>query len=179
MKNIIASLICLLVLTLAATPAPAQTQASTNNFKQQFLRHFNYASRVLSLAEAMPADTYSWQPSEEVYSVAKVYAHIARYNFLYLESSLGIPAPKDVNLETMESITKKEDVIAVLKQSIQHVKSAIQQMPNSKLSEPTELYGQTVNGQAVLMQLITHYSEHAGQAIAYARMNAIVPPWNR
>lgn len=179
MKRILIFCITMLFVSFITQRATAQSQETDNNFKQQFLRHFNYTSRVLSLAEAMPADTYSWQPGEGVYSVAKVYAHIARYNFLYLESSLGIPAPKDVNLETIKSITKKEEVVAVLERSIEHVKSAIQQMPNSKLSEPTELYGQSVNGQAVLMQLITHYSEHAGQAIAYARMNDIVPPWNQ
>lgn len=153
-------------------------QAQENNFKEQFSQHFDYASRVLSLAEAMPADKYSWRPEEDVFSVERVYAHIARYNFYYLENSLGIPAPDDVDVENIESITGKENVMDILERSIQHVKQSIENMDESKLSEETELYGRTVNGQAVLMQLITHKSEHVGQSIAYARMNGIVPPWS-
>jgi uncharacterized damage-inducible protein DinB len=150
----------------------------SNNFKSQFNQHFNYASRVLSLAEVMPADLYSWRPEESVFSVEEVYTHIARYNFYYLEESLGIPAPDDVDVDNIESITGKEEVLEILERSIEHVSEHIGAMPDSKLQEETEMYGRTVNGQAVLMQLITHKSEHVGQAISYARMNGIVPPWS-
>lgn len=153
-------------------------QAQSNNFKEQFSGHFDYASRVLSLAETMPAEKYSWRPEEDVFSVERVYTHIARYNYYYLESSLGIPAPDDVDVENIESITGKENVVDILERSIQHVKQSIENMDESKLSEDMQMYGRTVNGQAVLMQLITHMSEHVGQSIAYARMNGIVPPWS-
>lgn len=179
MKRYVPILLSLLIFMASNQPIQAQPSSKSNNFKRQFTRHFDYASRVLSLAKAMPAEKYSWRPMEGTYSVAKVYAHIARYNFYYLESSLGIPAPENVDIENMESLTNKEKVVSVLNQSIEHVKKSIKEMPASRLSEPAELYGQTVNGQAVLMQLITHYSEHVGQAIAYARMNKIVPPWSR
>lgn len=178
MKNLYAILLSFfMILTFFATNVIAQE--SGNNFKSQFNQHFNYASRVLSLAEAMPAETYSWQPDEGVFTVERVYTHIARYNYYYLEESLGIPAPDDVDVENMESVTGKENVLEILERSIEHVKSNIEAMPDSKLQEPTELYGRTVNGQAVLMQLITHMSEHVGQAISYARMNGVVPPWNQ
>jgi uncharacterized damage-inducible protein DinB len=157
---------------------PTAQAQDVNNFKEQFNRHFDYASRVLSLAEAMPADKYSWRPDKEVFSVERVFTHIARYNFYYLENSLDIPAPGDVDVENIESITGKEEVVAILRQSIEHLKKSVKNMPTSKLKEETTLYGNTVNGQAVLMQLITHKSEHVGQAIAYARMNGIVPPWS-
>ncbi|MDR8392447.1 DinB family protein [Aliifodinibius sp. S!AR15-10] len=154
-------------------------QETSNNFKEQFLGQFNYASRVLELAKAMPAESYDWRPMDGVSSVQEVYTHIARYNFYYPQNSLGIPAPDDLNLDAIESITGKEEVVAILERSINHLKEAVNQMPVSKLSEQTELYGRTVDGQAVLMQLITHMSEHVGQSIAYARMNEVVPPWNR
>lgn len=172
--------ICLsVILVLGMVSMSAYGQKSNNNFKEQFNQHFQYASRVLSLAKAMPADKYSWRPEEEVFSVERVYTHIARYNYYYLESSLDIPAPDDVDIESIESITGKDEVVDILEQSIEHVKKSIDEMPESKLSESTEMYGRTVNGQAVLMQLITHMSEHVGQSIAYARMNGIVPPWSK
>ena len=176
MKNL-AILILSLFWIFALSVQTIQAQNS-NNFKDQFLQHFDRASRVLSLAQTMPEDLYSWRPEEGVFSVEEVYSHIARYNFYYLEESLGIPAPNDVNVDDIESITGKENVVKILERSIEHVKSHIGEMPESKLLKETEMYGRTVNGQAVLMQLITHKSEHVGQSIAYARMNGIVPPWS-
>lgn len=175
MKKITGAILSVLIMVCWIQPLQAQ---ESNNFKDQFSRHFDYASRVLSLAEAMPADKYSWRPEEGVMSVEEVYTHIARYNFYYLESSLGILAPKDVDMGNLESITGKKNVVAILERSIKHVKAAIKEMPVSKLQEKTEMYGNTVNGQAVLMQLVTHKSEHVGQSIAYARMNGVVPPWS-
>ena len=157
---------------------PALKAQDSDNFKEQFRGHFDYASRVLSLAEKIPEELYAWRPGDGVMSVEEVYTHIARYNYYYLEENLGIPAPDDVNIENIESITGKEKVVNILKNSIEHVKETISDMPNSKLQEGTQLYGNTVNGQAVLIQLITHKSEHVGQSIAYARMNGIVPPWS-
>lgn len=157
---------------------PLHAQETNNNFKNQFEQHFNYASRVLQLAQAMPADKYDWRPADGVMSVEEVYTHIARYNYLYLVNNLGASLPDGVDLDNMESITGKENVVEVLEQSTNFVQSVVEEMPDAKLSESTEIYGRTVNGQAVLMQLVTHLSEHVGQSIAYARMNGIAPPWN-
>lgn len=176
MKNFVRIVVSsFLIFVLFAQTIQAQ---NPNNFKKQFLQHFDRASRVPALAEAMPADLYSWRPEEGVFSVEEVYAHIARYNFYYLEESLGIPAPDDVDVDTIESITGKKNVLEILERSIEHVKTHVGEMADSKIMDETEMYGNTVNGQAVLMQLVTHKSEHVGQSIAYARVNGIVPPWS-
>ena len=177
MKKYVSILFSFLLIVICGMQ-PLNAQDATNNYKSQFLGYFEYASRVLSLAEAMPADKYDWRPSEGVSSVEEVYTHIARYNYYYLESSLNIHAPKDINVDNIESMSGKQQVVDILERSIQHVKSSINEMPVSKLEKKTELYGRTVNGQAVLMQLITHMSEHVGQSIAYARINGVVPPWS-
>lgn len=167
----------LLGVFLASQPLVAQ-DSSANNFKSQFNSSFNYASRVLQLAKAMPADKYDWRPMEGVSSVGEVYKHIAGANLASLQNSLGIPAPEGVNLDQIGSLSSKEEIVAVLEKSINHVRESIKQMPVSKLSEQTESYGRKTNGQGVLVQLLNHMSEHVGQSIAYARMNKVVPPWN-
>lgn len=177
--KILPALISILLLVTACQSSSSQNTTADNNFREQFNRSFQYASRVLELAKAMPAESYNWRPEEGVMSVEEVYTHIAHYNFLYLETQLDIPAPDDIVVDDIESITGKEEVVAILERSINHVVDALKQMPDSKFSEETQLYGRTVNGQAVLLQLVTHKSEHVGQSIAYARMNGIVPPWNR
>ena len=111
-------------------------------------------------------------------SIARVYMHIARYNYMYLDEQLGIKAPYGVDWQNFESLTDKDEIVKLLAESIAHVKSAAMQMSERDLTEPTRLYGRDVPGWAVLFQLITHMNEHVGQSIAYARMNGIVPPWS-
>ncbi|SMO67237.1 DinB family protein [Gracilimonas mengyeensis] len=171
------------ILILAATLSGgnlATAQSEPGDFKEAFLGQFTYTTnRLVSLAEAMPADSYTWSPDGEAMPVAQVYMHIARYNFLYPQSSLGIEVPEDIDLDDMEELADKEVVIEHLKQSVEHIKEHIGAMTASELQAETELYGRTVPGWQVLFQLQTHMSEHTGQSIAYARMNEITPPWSR
>ena len=134
---------------------------------------------MVSLSEAMPEELYDWSPGEGVMSVARVYAHIARYNYYYLESSLGIPVPDGVELGTMEELIDKAEVREVLLASIEHVNKHIGELSAAELSSTVLLYGRDVAGWEVLFQLLSHMNEHVGQSVAYARMNGVKPPWAR
>lgn len=161
--------------------APAvQAQSATTDYRDEFLRQFESSSRKITmLAEAMPQDLYEWSPGEGVMSVARVYMHIARYNYGYPQDALDVPAPNDVDLSTMEEITEKAEVMSILRQSVTHVREAAMRMTEAELQEKTRLYGRDVAKWTVLLQLISHMNEHVGQSVAYARTNGIVPPWSR
>ncbi len=159
--------------TAAAQSAPADV-------RDELLSHFGRSARkVEMLSAAIPADIYTWSPGEGVMSIARVYMHIARYNYLYLEENLGIPAPEGVDWPNFESITDKDTVVELLEKSVEHVRQSVSNMSDEQLTAETTLYGQQVPGWAVLLQLVAHMNEHVGQSIAYARMNGIVPPWSR
>lgn len=149
-------------------------------FRDSFEGHFQRsASKMSRLSAAVPAELYTWAPGEGVMSVARVYAHIARYNYYYLESSLGIPVPAAVDLDSMEDLTEKEAVMSVLRSSIEHVNKYVALLTPADLQRTVRLYGRDVEGWEVLFQLLSHMNEHVGQAVAYARMNEIKPPWSR
>lgn len=168
-----------LVLLVLAAAAPAAGQSVTTDYRDEILAHFEAsAGKMSQLSKAMPAELYGWHP-EGAFTVARVYGHIARYNYRYLEQNLGIPAPDGVDWENFESIPDKETVVQVLDESIAHVRRAMQNMTEADLTRQTTLYGRDVPGWAVLTQLVAHMNEHVGQSIAYARMNGIVPPWSR
>lgn len=135
--------------------------------------------KVVALANAMPAETYTWSPGEGVMEVGHVYMHIAHYNYLYASQNLGMSLPEGVDMDQMESVRDKGQVVAALERSMEWLKAQVGAMGAEALEADTELYGQTVPGWAVLVQLETHLSEHLGQSIAYARMNGVVPPWSR
>jgi uncharacterized damage-inducible protein DinB len=177
MRSIRALLLPLLLLLATAAQASAQAPAG---FRGEFLRQFNNSmQKFIELAEAMPEDRYAWAPAEGVMPVARVYAHVARYNYYYPATSLGVPAPDRLDAESAEQITAKADVVAFLRRSREHVRLAVGGMTDEQLAAPARMYGRDVQQWAVLLQLLAHMNEHLGQSIAYARMNGVVPPWSQ
>lgn len=183
MKPIVrASFLCAAMLpatALAGQSMPAAGGASSG-FGAEILQQFEAStSKLAALAEAMPESAYGWSPDEGVMPVAQVYMHIARYNFMYPETSMGIPGPADIDQASMEEVRDKVQVLEILNRSIEHVRTLGAALSEEDLEERTTLYGRDVAKWAVLLQLVTHMNEHLGQSIAYARMNGVVPPWSR
>ena len=172
------ALTTLLALALSAGAAPAQGVPA--GFREEFLGQFNNSmGKFIALAGEMPAEKYSWRPGEGVMPVAEVYAHVARYNYLYPAQNMGIAAPAGVGLDTLERVATKPEVVALLVASRDHVRRVVGEMPDAQLARTTELYGRSTQQWAVLLQLLAHMNEHLGQSIAYARMNGVVPPWSQ
>ena len=177
----LATAIPLLLLAVATiTPMTARAQ-HTPDFRAEFKGQFEAsAQKLVALAEAMPNESYAWQPMDDVASVAKAYMHIARYNYMYPHLNLGIAPPDGMDYQSLEeAVTEKDQVVKILAASMDHVRVVVDGMSDADLAAPVELYGREVAGWAVLLQLITHMNEHLGQEIAYARMNGVVPPWSR
>lgn len=174
-----------LTAVLAFVPDAARAQAANGaasppSFRREFLGQFETSmGKFIALAKAMPAEKYSWSPGEGVMTVARVYGHVARYNYYYPASAMGIAAPAGVGLDSLEQMTNKDAIVALLERSRAHVRSAVTAMSEDQLAKPTTLYGRTVPQWAVLFQLVAHMNEHLGQSIAYARSNGVVPPWSQ
>ncbi|MEX1184328.1 MAG: DinB family protein [Gemmatimonadota bacterium] len=177
-----------LVTALSALPAAAQTpgaraQSAPQTAKavaDELLRQFEASmSKFIALANAMPAEKYTWSPGEGVMEVGHVFMHVAHYNYAYPDGSMGVAAPAGLDMDAMEAVRAKADVVRALEQSRSHVLDAVRAMTAAELAGPTQLYGRDIERWAVLVQLVAHMNEHLGQSIAYARMNDIVPPWSR
>jgi uncharacterized damage-inducible protein DinB len=183
MRRLQIALVSMLATLSVTGTANAQSGAGSNGaptaFAPEFLGQFNSSmSKFIALAEAMPAEKFAWSPGPGVMSVAKVYAHVAHYNYRYPSQNMGVALPAGVALDTLEAVAAKAQVLALLRQSSDYVRTAVKQMPESQLAASTRLYGRDVQRWAVLFQLLAHMNEHLGQSIAYARMNGIVPPWS-
>ena len=168
----------LLATALALLPAPSLAQDAAS-FRQTWRGEFESSARKLvALAEAMPAESFSWQPMEGVATVASAYMHIAAYNYR-LPLNIGIQAPAGVDYQSFEeAVTEKDQVLEVLKTSLDHVRQAVDGMSDADLSATANLYGRETAAWGVLFRLVAHMNEHLGQQIAYARMNRVVPPWS-
>lgn len=171
----------LLTAALCLLLAPqSRAQTAPAGFQDEFLRQFNGSmSKFIALARAVPQEKYAWSPGEGVMPVARVYAHVARYNYLYPATSLGVAAPAGVQLDSLEEITDKGEIVALLERSGEHVRRLVRERSDEQLRQSTRLYGRDVQEWSVLLQLLAHMNEHLGQSIAYARMNGVVPPWSQ
>ncbi|MDX1494957.1 MAG: DinB family protein [Longimicrobiales bacterium] len=171
-----------MALVAFALPSAALRAQAPPNFLEEFEGQFGASARKLvALARAMPESSYDWSPGEGVASVARVYMHIARYNYMYPHENLSRPSPVDPAeyARWEEEVRDKEEVVRILEASMDYVRDVAGSMTAAGLDEPTTLYGREVGEWAVLLQLVTHMNEHLGQSIAYARMNGVVPPWSR
>lgn len=177
MKSLVRALV---VAAAVGLPGSAFAQGALPTFRDEFLAQFDASmSKLVALAEAMPAEKYGWTPAPGTMSVGLVYAHIAHYNYGYPTGNLGVAVPAGIKLDTLESVRDKQQVVALLKRSGDFVRESLEGMPDAKLGDGTMLYGRRVSGNAVLFQLVAHMNEHLGQSIAYARSNGVVPPWSR
>ena len=168
------------VLPAGLNAQAAGASATPPGFRGEILGQFEGSmSKFVALARAMPPEKYTWSPGEGVMTVARVYGHVARYNYYYPASALGITAPAGLGLDTLERMTNKASIVALLEQSGAHVRNAVTGMSDEQLAKPTTLYGRRVPQWAVLLQLVAHMNEHLGQSIAYARSNNVVPPWSQ
>jgi uncharacterized damage-inducible protein DinB len=167
-KNVLFAL-CFLVASAIATPTRAQSAPA--GIWEGYAGEWDHVSKQLvELADAIPADKYSWRPAPGVRSVSEAFMHIAISNF-YLLSQTGVgKLPAALEPDDAESkITSKPEVIDWLKKSLEAVKTARAKETPAALAPRDGIY----------LRIIIHANEHMGQLIAYARMNGVVPPWSK
>ncbi len=183
MKSIVCAF-CLVAMLGAGTNLRAQI----NPYKDGTPGVTGYRSEVLAeviiqedkflrLAEAIPADKYTWRPAPDVRSFAEVFLHVSAANYS-LYKLVGTPPPEGLNLRELEkSTTDKTKVIATLKDSFAHARKAITDMPDANLDKSLDWFGGKNTQRGILLFTTRHTAEHLGQSIAYARFIGVVPPW--
>jgi len=177
-------LVCLLAITATALSVKAQV----NPYKNGTPGLTGYRSEIMAevmiqedkftrLAEAIPAEKYTWRPSPDVRSFAEVFMHVSAANF-NLYKLVGTPPPTGFDVKGFEkSTTDKAKVIATLKESFVHAKKAITGMNDADLEKSLDWFGGKNTQRGILLFIVRHASEHLGQSIAYARLAGITPPW--
>lgn len=147
-------------------------------FRAEFLAGLTEVEdKLLDLAETIPAEKYNWRPVEGVRSVSEVFMHVAGGNY-FLATFVGVKPPASMPKD-IEKITDKAKVIAELQRSFDHVRNAARATRDADLERRVRMFGNDSTYRGVYITVLNHLHEHLGQSIAYARMNGIVPPWNR
>jgi hypothetical protein len=158
--------------------ASADHTAPSYDMKGQSLADLQVVQKkFVDLANAIPADKFTWRPSADSRSFAEVYLHVAgeRYGILGL---MGATAPSGFDRKTFEkSTTDRARVVDELNKSWEFAQKTINGMSNGDFAKLLPKLGPQANAGDVIYILVADAHEHLGQLVAYARVNGIVPPW--
>lgn len=186
MKNVSKSIAAIAALAIIAGVAPTWADQNESSFMEDVISNMDGANKkIIALAEAVPAEQFSWKPNIAVRSFSEVLIHVAAVNLL-LPQALGAAPPEGLEIpenplalmgEWEKSITAKDDVIAKLNESFEYVGGAIRSIED--LDTEVTLFEGPASKRSYVLILQSHAHEHLGQSIAYSRSLGIAPPWSQ
>ena len=133
--------------------------------------------KLIQLGSVVPPEKFGWRPAPGVRSFGEVCLHVAGGNY-EIGAMWGLKPPAGVELQKIEQQgADKGNAIAAMRVSFEQVRKSIAAMPDSEVGKAITYFGHPGTVRLALIETAVHAHEHLGQAIAYARMNGIVPPW--
>ena len=170
--------------------APAQTTGHAGHRTSGQITDYwvaRWEADLVGVAEAMPADKYSFAPTNGAFNGVRTFAqqvkHVAAANHILAANISGANPPADAGDETgPDAVRTKPEIIAYLKDSFAALHRAAKAIDDNntviKSSPISPLKGGgTRFGLAI--EALVHSANHYGQMIEYLRMNGIVPPRSR
>src|SRR5262245_27181203 len=138
-------IILIVFLAPSAVLAQGQTAPSTvSNFKHDLIKDIeSEEKKLISLAEAVPAEKFSWIQVEGLLSISEVYMHVAGRNYL-LPSFAGVTPPPGISRDMEKTITEKDKVIDALKQSFVHLHQAVEKIQDADFDKNVKYFGDEV-----------------------------------
>jgi uncharacterized damage-inducible protein DinB len=187
------SLVARSVLAFAGALAVLVTLAVSLRAQQQDIPKTTAASiggilsytqdQFFSVAEAMPAEKYSYIPSAPggkfngVRSFAEQVKHVACANFAFFNEIEGKTPPDSCEKGGPAPATTKAELLKYLHDSFDYANKVLATVNEKNAMDRVEgRYGgpNTKLGMAVIA--VWHVADHYGQIVYYLRLNGIVPP---
>jgi len=172
---------------LAAFAAPAcaqQDQAIPKDIAASIAGILSYTeSQFLSVAEAMPAEKYSYIPSapggkfDGVRSFAEQVKHVACANVAFFNEIEGKTPPEHCEKGGSAPAQTKAELLKYLRDSFDYGNKVLATINASNQMDRVEgPYGgpNTKLGMATIA--VWHVADHYGQVVYYLRLNGMVPP---
>lgn len=168
------------LMLVLAQPAWTHAQIAPvgKGFRAEYLAEMSVAEdHLIRLAEAIPAEKYTWRPAEGVRSVSEVLLHVAGSNFNVPRVLGVVPSEGMVGGDYDKSKTEKVAVVTALRESFVFLRAGINKLEDVDAEKTLPWFDGVNTYRGVLYFMARHTGEHTGQLIAYARFMGIVPPW--
>jgi uncharacterized damage-inducible protein DinB len=128
---------------------------------------------VLGSVDVIPADLWSYQPTDKVRTIGQLFAHIAdgQYEFCGVAVE-GKAVSKDIE----KTAKTKDEIVPALKEAFAYCDAAYASMTDAKAAEIVKFFGMNITRLGALDFNTAHNMEHYGNLVTYMRMKNLVPP---
>jgi DinB superfamily len=164
----------------APAPAPqaapaAQAPAPPSTPEADVLRSYNgLKGNILKAADKMPADGYSFRPTPDIRTYARVVNHITEVQ-LRICGGLNGTAPESLPKVPAET-ADKADIVAALQASYAECDKAYAALTDANLLEKVSLGPLNRSRISLAWQNVAHDDEQYATLALYLRLKGIVPP---
>jgi len=128
---------------------------------------------VISAAEKMPEENYSFKPTPDIRSFGQLVGHLADSQYYFCSLAAGETKSGGA---VEKNKTSKADLIASLKDAVAYCKGVYAAMTDATGGEMVKFMNSDMARLAVLAGNVAHDYEHYGNMATYMRLNGIVPP---
>ncbi len=182
----IASRVLFCLLAFTSPIALAQTRLPISQALDTWIT--NAEKDVVSAADAMPEDRYSFAPTAGQFAGVRTFGqqvkHLAANNFRMAARILGQTPTPDQEFEIgPETVQSKEQIMGYVKGSFTALHQAVATTNADNALTPVMPTRVGTAKQNTRVQFavdaVAHSYDHYGQMVEYLRMNAIVPPSSR
>jgi uncharacterized damage-inducible protein DinB len=137
---------------------------------------------TMDVADAMPAEFYSFKPSPEEMTFGEQIIHIAGSNIYRFHEISGIKPPLEFD-PAKPPATDKDSAMKFLALSFDYVLEVLPQITPQQLKHTWHIEswkGRTdPEGRAMVMNMFVHTAHHRAQCEVYLRVKGIKPPTYR
>jgi uncharacterized damage-inducible protein DinB len=172
--------IAVVVFGLAASAAAQADKANSLLDMVEFVHDWQISKQfTLEVANAMPAESYTFKPNPEEMTFGEQMIHIAVGNVFRFNQITGIKTPFPIDLEHPPA-SDKQNVLKILDQSFDYVIDVLPKITNEELKRtwhiPSWKGRPDPDGRAMILNMFVHTAHHRAQCDVYLRAKGIKPP---
>jgi hypothetical protein len=188
LKKLVPTCLCLCVMSLSVGlgaqaaggqrgQAPPPTPPASTS-AEVLAMYTNIANFIVRTAAMVPADKMTWQPTPEVRTFARLFAHIVDDNNGACAAMAGVtPAPARMDSGSdadgwAANKMAKADLEKALADSVALCNKAFAAVDQANMME---MQGRRTKIGALIYNT-SHINEHYGNLVTYLRLNGMVPP---
>lgn len=153
-----------------AQEAGAGSNPVTDSVKAMVAQH---AKAIIAAAEEMPADKYSYKPTEQQMTFGHLIMHLAESNTYLCSAIAGTKPPEHGQLSETDP---KDKLVTALKNSFDYCSGVLDKTDDSKLNEMVQGFRGSVPRARIMITLVADLYDHYSAEAAYLRLNGMLPP---
>ena len=172
-----------LLLAVSCLPASAAAQTTDGGFAEQLSPsmaatakslHATIRRNLAEAAAAMTAEDYTFQPTSQVRTFARLVGHVVNGNFLFCSMAKGERPPNTTN---HEQVTDRAALIMALNEALAYCDDVYTSTTDASYTALVAgAEGHADSARPVLVFNTTHNNEHYGNMIVYMRLKGRTPP---